>query len=112
MQKIPALREEFYGDVRVPGSGAALNQELEKAGRVADFMEFWELMCLDALTREESAGGHFRSEHQTEDGEAQRDDENYCHVAAWEYTGYGQKPNEHREPLVFENVKLAVRSYK
>jgi succinate dehydrogenase / fumarate reductase flavoprotein subunit len=112
LQKIPALREEFYGDVRVPGSGAALNQELEKAGRVADFMEFGELMCLDALTREESAGGHFRSEHQTEDGEAQRDDENYCHVAAWEYTGYGQKPNEHREPLVFENVKLAVRSYK
>jgi succinate dehydrogenase / fumarate reductase flavoprotein subunit len=112
LQKIPALREEFYGDVRVPGSGAALNQELEKAGRVADFMEFGELMCLDALTREESAGGHFRTEHQTDDGEAQRDDENYCHVSAWEYTGYGQKPNEHREPLVFENVKLAVRSYK
>ncbi|MGA0868470.1 MAG: fumarate reductase/succinate dehydrogenase flavoprotein subunit [Planctomycetota bacterium] len=112
LQKIPALREEFYGDVRVPGSGAALNQELEKAGRVADFMEFGELMCLDALTREESAGGHLRTEPQPDDGEAQRDDENYCHVSAWEYTGYGQKPNEHREPLVFENVKLAVRSYK
>ncbi|MGA1522966.1 MAG: fumarate reductase/succinate dehydrogenase flavoprotein subunit [Planctomycetota bacterium] len=112
LQKIPALREEFYGDVRVPGSGAALNQELEKAGRVADFMEFGERMCLDALTREEAAGGHFRAEYQTDDGEAQRDDENYCHVSAWEYTGYGQKPNEHREPLVFENVKLAVRSYK
>jgi succinate dehydrogenase / fumarate reductase flavoprotein subunit len=112
LRRVPELREEFWQDVRVLGSGADLNQELEKAGRVADFMEFGELMCLDALRREESAGGHFRSEHQTDDGEAMRDDENFCHVTAWEYTGYGREPNEHREPLAFENVKLAVRSYK
>ncbi|MBK8976602.1 MAG: fumarate reductase/succinate dehydrogenase flavoprotein subunit [Planctomycetes bacterium] len=112
LDRIPALREEFWGDVRVPGDSADFNQELEKAGRVADFMEFAELMCLDALTRDESCGGHFRTEHQTDDGEAVRDDANFTHVSAWEYKGYGERPVEQREPLVFENVKLAVRSYK
>lgn len=112
LQKIPQIREEFWKNVKIPGSGQELNQSLEKAGRVADFLEFAELMCLDALTREESCGGHFRVEHQTPDGEAKRDDENFCHVSAWEYKGPNQKPVEHREKLVFENVKLTVRSYK
>jgi len=89
-----------------------LNQSLEYAGRVADFLEIGELMCLDALTREESCGAHFREEYQTEDGEALRDDENFSHVAAWEYTGDGKKPNRHIEPLEFEYVALATRSYK
>jgi succinate dehydrogenase / fumarate reductase flavoprotein subunit len=109
---IPALREEFYADVCVPGSAATLNQSLEKAGRVADFLEFGELMCLDALAREESCGGHFRTEYQTSDGEAKRDDERFCHVAAWEYQGEGAPPVRNVEPLVFENIKLATRSYK
>ena len=109
---IPALREEFYADVQVPGSAATLNQSLEKAGRVADFLEFGELLCLDALTREESCGGHFRVEHQTEDGEALRDDANFSHVAAWEFTGVGDAPTLHKEPLEFEYVHLAQRSYK
>jgi succinate dehydrogenase / fumarate reductase flavoprotein subunit len=112
LQKIPALRAEFWENVTVPGSGAELNQSLEMAGRVADFLELGELMCLDALEREESCGGHFRTEHQTEDGEARRDDERFCHVAAWEYTGEGKKPIRNVEPLVFENVHLATRSYK
>lgn len=112
LKKIPELREEFWKNVRVPGSGAELNQSLEKAGRVADFLEFGELMCLDALTREESCGGHFRTEHQTPDGEAKRDDANFCHVSAWEYTGEGSAPKEHREKLEYENIQLAVRSYK
>ena len=93
LTEIPALREEFYADVRVPGSAATLNQSLEKAGRVADFLEFGELLCLDALHREESCGGHFRVEHQTEDGEALRDDEHFSHVAAWEFKGVGTAPH-------------------
>ena len=89
-----------------------MNQSLEKAGRVADFLELGELLCLDALERRESCGGHFREEYQTEDGEATRDDENFCHVAAWEYTGEGNRPNRLVEPLVFENLPLQTRSYK
>jgi succinate dehydrogenase / fumarate reductase flavoprotein subunit len=112
LEKIPALREEFWRNVNVPGSGEELNQSLEKAGRVADFLEFAELMCRDALHREESCGGHFRVEHQTEDGEARRDDENFCYVAAWEYQGREKAPLLHREPLEFENVHLSTRSYK
>jgi succinate dehydrogenase / fumarate reductase flavoprotein subunit len=98
--------------VTVPGSGRELNQTLEVAGRVADFLELGELMCLDALERDESCGGHFRLEHQMGDGEAKRNDADFCHVAAWEYTGEGSKPNRHVEPLTYENVELAVRSYK
>lgn len=112
LQRIPELREEFWKNVKVSGSGSELNQELEKAGRVADFLEFGELMCLDALKREESCGGHFREEHQTEDGEAKRNDEKFCHVTAWEYKGEGKAPEEHREKLEYENIHLAVRSYK
>ena len=89
-----------------------MNKALERAGRVADFMEFAELMCLDALHRRESCGGHFREEFQTEEGEAKRDDQNFCYVAAWEYKGAGQAPVMHKEPLAFENVHLAQRSYK
>jgi succinate dehydrogenase flavoprotein subunit len=109
---IPALREEFWKDVRVLGQGETFNQSLEKAGRVADFLEFAELMCADALERDESCGGHFRVEYQTPDGEALRNDDEYCYVSAWEYQGDGQAPRLHKEPLVFENVKLATRSYK
>ena len=109
---IPALRAEFYADVKVPGSAATLNQSLEKAGRVADFLEFGELLCLDALTREESCGGHLRVEHQTDDGEALRDDADFSHVAAWEFEGVGNAPTLHREQLEFEYVHLAQRSYK
>jgi succinate dehydrogenase / fumarate reductase flavoprotein subunit len=112
LQKIPALREEFWKNVCVPGDGEEINQALEKAGRVADFLELGELMCLDALERRESCGGHFREEFQTEDGEALRDDQNFCHVAAWEFAGAGQKPVRHVESLAFENVHLATRSYK
>jgi succinate dehydrogenase / fumarate reductase flavoprotein subunit len=109
---IPALREEFWASVNVPGSGAELNQSLEKAGRVADFLEFAELLCIDALHREESCGGHFREEHQTEDGEAKRDDQRFAYVAAWEYAGAGKAPVLNKEPLEFENVHLSTRSYK
>jgi succinate dehydrogenase / fumarate reductase flavoprotein subunit len=112
LQKIPALREEFWRNLNVPGSADELNQSLEVAGRVADFLELGELMCLDALEREESCGGHFREEHQTADGEALRDDERFCHVAAWEYAGEGKKPTRNVEPLVFEAVPLQTRSYK
>jgi succinate dehydrogenase / fumarate reductase flavoprotein subunit len=112
LAEIPPLREEFHADVRVLGANETLNQSLEKAGRVADFLEFAELMCLDALHREESCGCHFRVEHQTEDGEALRDDEHFAYVAAWEFTGVGEKPNLHREELGFEAVELAQRSYK
>jgi succinate dehydrogenase / fumarate reductase flavoprotein subunit len=112
IQRIPALREEFWRNLNVPGSDAELNQALEKAGRVADFLELGELVCRDALHREESCGGHFREEYQTEDGEARRDDEHFAYVAAWEWRGEGQDPCLHREPLAFENVKLATRSYK
>jgi succinate dehydrogenase / fumarate reductase flavoprotein subunit len=110
--KIPALREEFWENVTVPGEAAELNQSLEYAGRVADFLEIGELMCLDALEREESCGAHLREEYQTEDGEAVRDDENCSHVAAWEYAGEGKKPIRNVEPLEFEYVELATRSYK
>jgi succinate dehydrogenase / fumarate reductase flavoprotein subunit len=112
LARIPALREEFWQDLLVPGTGAELNQSLEVAGRVADFLELGELMCRDALAREESCGGHFREEHQTEDGEARRDDERFCHVAVWEYAGADRPPIRHQEPLLFENVHLATRSYK
>jgi len=112
MELIPQLREEFWRDVTIPGSGAELNQTLEHAGRVADFLELGELMCRDALHREESCGGHFRTEHQTPDGEALRDDANFAYVAAWEYAGDGKEPVLNREPLVYENIKLSQRSYK
>jgi succinate dehydrogenase / fumarate reductase flavoprotein subunit len=112
LAKIPALREEFWKDVNVLGDGMELNQALEQAGRVADFLELGELMCRDALEREESCGGHFRTEYQTEDGEALRDDEKFCHAAVWEYAGDESRPVRHQEPLVFENVHLATRSYK
>jgi succinate dehydrogenase flavoprotein subunit len=112
LARIPELREEFWRNVNVPGSDAELNQALEKAGRVADFLELGELMCRDALHREESCGGHFREEYQTDDGEARRDDERFAYVAAWEYTGDLQSPRLHREPLAFEYVHLAQRSYK
>lgn len=112
LQEIPKIREEFWNDVYVPGAPGDFNQELEKAGRVADFLELGELMCRDALDRKESCGGHFREESQTSENEALRDDENYCYVAAWEYKGASQAPALHKESLVFENVKLATRSYK
>jgi succinate dehydrogenase / fumarate reductase flavoprotein subunit len=112
LQQIPALREEFWQNVKVPGESGDLNQELEKAGRLADFLELGELMCLDALTRTESCGGHFREESQTEDGEAKRDDENFSFVSAWEYTGDPGKAELHKEPLAFEYVKPSQRSYK
>jgi succinate dehydrogenase / fumarate reductase flavoprotein subunit len=109
---IQELREEFWKDVLVPGTEADLNQSLEKAGRVADFLEFGELMVLDALARQESCGGHFNEAYQTEENEALRDDANFCHAAAWEFAGDGKEPNFHKEPLVFENVHLSQRSYK
>jgi succinate dehydrogenase / fumarate reductase flavoprotein subunit len=112
LRLIPALREEFWHNVKVPGNGADLNQQLEKAGRVADFLEFGELLTRDALHREESCGGHFRVEYQTEEGEALRDDDHFSYVAAWEYRGTDKAPELHKEPLTFENVELAVRSYK
>jgi succinate dehydrogenase / fumarate reductase flavoprotein subunit len=112
LELIPPLRQEFWRDVLVPGQGAELNQSLEHAGRVADFLELGELMCRDALHREESAGGHFRIEHQTPDGEALRDDEKFAYVAAWEYAGEGREPILNKEPLVYENIKLSQRSYK
>jgi len=112
LKKIPALREEFWKTVNVPGEGQDLNQSLEQAGRVADFMEFAELLCLDALERRESCGGHFRVEFQTAEGEAQRDDEHFSHVTAWAYQGPGKAPLACQEPLVYEEVKLAQRSYK
>jgi len=112
LDRIPVLREEFWRSVNVPGSDRQLNQALEKAGRVADFLELAELMCLDALHRKESCGGHFREESQTADGEALRDDEHFAYVAAWEYSGPDKPPVLHKEPLIFENVKLSQRSYK
>src|SRR3982751_743180 len=112
LQKIPALRAEFWRDVNVPGSDVEINQALEKAGRVADFLELAELMCRDALERRESCGAHFREEFQTRDGEALRDDEHFAYVAAWEYAGDDAPPVLNKEPLVFENVKLSQRSYK
>ncbi len=112
LAKIPELRDEFHKNVRVLGTEEELNQSLEKAGRVADFLELGELMCTDALHRAESCGGHFRIESQTPDGEAKRDDAKFCYVAAWEWTGPGQAPALHQEPLTFEHVHLAQRSYK
>jgi len=112
IQKIGAMRDEFWQNVNVLGDGMELNQALEQAGRVADFLEFAELLCLDALDRNESCGGHFRLEHQTKEGEALRDDENYCNVSAWEYTGENAQPILVKEPLIFEYVKLSQRSYK
>lgn len=110
--EIPKLRDEFWQNINIPGEANSVNTELEKANRVADFIEQGELMCLDALERKESCGGHFREEYQTPDGEAQRDDANFCHVAAWEWTGLNKKPVRHTEELKFDNVKLATRSYK
>jgi succinate dehydrogenase / fumarate reductase flavoprotein subunit len=112
LEQIPTLREEFWRDVTVTGSAGTFNQVLERAGRVADFLEFAELLVLDALERRESCGGHFREESQTEDGEALRDDEHFCHASAWEFTGVGTPPILHKEPLDFEYVHLSQRSYK
>ncbi len=112
LEEIPKLREEFRQDVKITGTGEELNVVLERAGRVADFLEFAEIMAWDALTREESCGAHFREEYQHPDGEAKRNDEDFTHVAAWEFKGVGEKPERHTEELSFENVKLAIRSYK
>lgn len=112
LKRIPELRAEFWKNVRVTGENGEFNQDLEYAGRVADFLEFGELLCTDALHRNESCGGHFRTEYQTPDGEAQRDDENFSYVGAWEYKGPGQPPALHKEPLVYEEVHMAQRSYK
>jgi succinate dehydrogenase / fumarate reductase flavoprotein subunit len=112
LQVIPELRERFWRELRVPGSGEELNQELERAGRVADFFELAELLCHDALDRNESCGGHFRTEHQTPDGEALRNDADYAYVAAWEWKGERTAPALHKEKLEFEYVHLAQRSYK
>jgi succinate dehydrogenase / fumarate reductase flavoprotein subunit len=112
LQQIPAIREEFWKNVKVPGSGSDLNQQLENASRLADFLEFGELLGHDALHRNESCGGHFRTEHQTAEGEAKRNDKDYCYVAAWEYKGVGKTPEMHKEPLAFETLHLAERSYK
>jgi succinate dehydrogenase / fumarate reductase flavoprotein subunit len=112
LQRIPQLRAEFWKNVKVTGESGSLNMDLERAGRVADFLEFGELLCLDALQRNESCGGHFRVEHQAEDGEAKRDDDNYAYVAAWEYQGEGKTPVLHKESLVYEEVHMSTRSYK
>jgi succinate dehydrogenase / fumarate reductase flavoprotein subunit len=109
---IEQLRGEFWENVIVPGSGKDFNQSLERAGRVADFLDFADLMIIDALSRQESCGGHFNEAFQTEAQEARRDDENFCYVAAWEFTGDTDKEQLHKEPLVFENVELTQRSYK
>ena len=112
LREIPALYDEFKKDLKVTGDGASLNQTLEKAGRVEDFFELGMLMCRDALDRNESCGGHFRAEYQTEEGEAQRDDDNYCHVSAWQWGGDAMSPKLNVEPLSFEAIHLATRSYK
>ncbi|HEX7410388.1 MAG TPA: fumarate reductase/succinate dehydrogenase flavoprotein subunit [Candidatus Binatia bacterium] len=112
LQKIPAIREEFWKNVKVTGGSGETNQQIENAGRTADFIEFAEMLTRDALHRKESCGGHFRVEHQYPDGEAMRDDANFCYTAAWEFKGIGKEPELHKEPLKFENVHLAVRSYK
>ena len=112
LELIPPVREEFWQNVKVLGNGEEFNQSLEKAGRVADFLEFAEMMCHDALDREESCGAHFREEYQTDEGEAQRNDSKFAYVAAWEYQGVGVKPTLHKEELEFENIELATRSYK
>ena len=112
LKRIPELRQEFWENIAVTGEEGDLNQDLERAGRVADFLEFAELICLDALTRAESCGGHFRTEFQTDDGEALRDDEHFAHVAVWEYQGEGKSPLLHKEPLIYDEVHLTQRSYK
>ena len=112
LSEIPALYDEFSKDLRVTGDGESVNQTLEKAGRVEDFFELGMLMCRDALEREESCGGHFRVEHQSEEGEARRDDDNFAHVAAWEWTGDPGKPIRNVEPLTYEVVHFQTRSYK
>jgi succinate dehydrogenase / fumarate reductase flavoprotein subunit len=112
LEEIPKLREEFWHNVSIPGEANHLNKNLEYAGRVADYLEFGELLALDALHRTESCGGHFREESQTPDGEALRDDEKFCYAAAWQFNGVGHAPTLHEEPLAFENVKLTQRSYK
>lgn len=112
IEEIKVIREEFYKNVRIPGSANEMNPELEKAARVADFIDLGELMCLDALNRNESCGGHFREEYQTEEGEALRDDENYKYVAAWEWTGNPSNPTLNKEDLIYENIKVQARSYK
>ena len=112
LKEIPKLRQEFWTNVNISGDGGEMNQQLENAGRVADFLEFSELLCKDALAREESCGGHFRVEHQMPDGEAMRNDADFCYAAAWEFKGVGKEPELHKEPLKFDNVHLAVRSYK
>jgi succinate dehydrogenase / fumarate reductase flavoprotein subunit len=112
IKEIGELRGEYWKDVRVLGDGESFNQSLEKAGRVADFMEFAEVMCYDALARDESCGAHYRTEHVDEEGEAKRDDKNFAFVSTWEYKGVGEEPALHKEDLVFENVALSTRSYK
>jgi succinate dehydrogenase / fumarate reductase flavoprotein subunit len=112
LAKIPGIRAEFWENVNVPGESLDLNQNLEKAGRVADFLELAELICIDALHRRESCGAHFREEYQTPEGEALRDDENFAYVAAWQFSGDDEGPILHKEPLTFEYVKLSQRSYK
>ena len=112
LERIPSLREEFWGNVKVPGGDEEFNPQLENAGRVADFLEFAELMVNDAINREESCGCHFREEYQTEEGEALRNDEEFCFVSAWEHSGESSPPILHRENLGFEAVQLTERSYK
>jgi succinate dehydrogenase / fumarate reductase flavoprotein subunit len=112
ISSIRALKEEFWNEVRIPGEASHLNPSLERAGRVADFMEFGELMAVDALAREESCGGHFREEHQSPDGEAARDDDNFSHASAWEHKGPDQAQELHKEQLTFDYVQPSTRSYK
>ena len=112
LEKIPALREEFWNDLKLPGGDRELNQSLEHAGRLADFLEFGELMCRDALLRDESCGCHFREEHQTGEGEAKRNDQDFAHVSVFEYQGPDQEPALNKEPLDFEALPLADRNYK
>jgi succinate dehydrogenase / fumarate reductase flavoprotein subunit len=112
IEEIPRIRERFWNDVCIPGDNAQFNQSLEHAGRLADYLEFAELMCRDALDRDESAGCHFREEHQTEEGEAERDDEKFANVSVWEHTGDHAHPKKHVEPLEFEKLPLATRNYK
>ena len=112
LASIPQLREEFWNNLRVTGRDRELNMELERAGRVADFIDFSELICLDALNRRESCGGHFREEFQTEEGEALRNDKDFAHVSVWEYQGEGKPPLKRQEELVYEEVAMTTRSYK
>jgi succinate dehydrogenase / fumarate reductase flavoprotein subunit len=109
---IQELRQEFWQNALIPGSDGDFNQSLERAGRVVDFFDFAELMVIDALSRQESCGGHFNEAFQTDENEAKRDDDNFCHVSAWDFAGDDREPNFHKEPLVFENVELSQRSYK